>query len=144
MARVIRVAMPPEHPIRRLMSIFTFGAIFVNLQAMHTLIGTNHMLHRATPFNDFQQLSQIVPSGKSGLMADIQSKQGIKELFDDDEFDKMHPKLQKAPMFADGRMLAKALQKLVEGISYNSMHLFCDVKGDYNETLKHVAKEWVT
>eukprot|EP00931_Biecheleriopsis_adriatica_P120077 TRINITY_DN95222_c0_g1_i1.p1 TRINITY_DN95222_c0_g1~~TRINITY_DN95222_c0_g1_i1.p1 ORF type:complete len:669 (+),score=133.67 TRINITY_DN95222_c0_g1_i1:67-2073(+) len=143
LARVVRVALPPEHPFRRLLSIFSFGAIFVNLQAMHTLVGSNHMLHRATPFKNFEDLSKMVPDGSSGIMEDVQDKPGIRELLDDDAFEKLHPKLQEAPYFADGRLLMKAIQKLVKGVTYNAMHLVCDVNGDFTPVFRRTMSEWV-
>lgn len=61
--RVSRVALSANSPLRRVMSIFTFGGIFVNMQAMHTLIGPSHLLHRASPFKAFTHLSKVVPAG---------------------------------------------------------------------------------
>ena len=61
LATAVRKTLSPNHPLRRLLSIFTFGSIFVNLQAMHTLIGPRHVLHRSTPFVQFEDLSAVVP-----------------------------------------------------------------------------------
>lgn len=33
MATAVRKTLSPNHPLRRLLSVFTFGSIFVNLQA---------------------------------------------------------------------------------------------------------------
>lgn len=152
MATAVRKTLSPNHPLRRLLSVFTFGSIFVNLQApsalqwgriqesnrdmerhgkvtktctfgtkrnaqrinavewgrvgkhickhvkkssiggflhmqhviytspmvlpfhqlflqaMHTLIGPRHVLHRSTPFVQFEDLSEVVPQNLLPLL----------------------------------------------------------------------------
>lgn len=70
LATAVRKTLSPNHPLRRLLSIFTFGSIFVNLQAMHTLIGPRHVLHRSTPFVQFEDLSAVVPQNLLPLPLD--------------------------------------------------------------------------
>lgn len=48
-------------------------------------------------------------------MPDIQQWPAINALFDDEVYDKLHPRLQEAPFFADGRLIARALAKMVDG-----------------------------
>jgi hypothetical protein len=42
------VHLPPNHPIRRLLTIFTYGATEVNIAAYNTLIPNTCVLHRST------------------------------------------------------------------------------------------------
>jgi len=117
LSRFVRSSFPPDHPMRRFMSIFTFGAIFVNMQAMHTLIGPNHLLHRATPFKNFVEFSSKVPAKESGLLRDVTDRPGIRPLLYETAWDNLHPKLKEAPYFADGRLLMRAFKKLSNGLS---------------------------
>jgi len=108
-ARMARMTLPPDDPSRRVLSIFTFGAIFVNTQAMYMLIGSDHALHRATPFKNFEHLSKLVPEE----MPDIQQWPALRALIYDDEFEALPAKLREAPFYADGRLLMKALREFM-------------------------------
>lgn len=110
MARAVRVALEGSNPLRRVFSIFTFGTIFVNVQAVHVLCGPNHLLHRATPFSDFVKLSHKVPE----ILQDITEATPIRAITEDAEFEKLHPKLKQLPFYADGRLLFAAIQKFVD------------------------------
>mmetsp|Transcript_80018 Transcript_80018/g.259395 ORF Transcript_80018/g.259395 Transcript_80018/m.259395 type:complete len:724 (-) Transcript_80018:500-2671(-) len=139
LSRAVREALDPEFPIRRLASIFTFGSIFVNLQAMHTLAGPNHLLHRATPFKEFTKLSSVVPSGDSGIITDITDLPAIKALMVDQEWEKLHPKLKEAPFFADGRLLVGAFRKLMDSIFAVSWEgTMCSANGTYSLNMKRM------
>jgi len=141
LARVTRVALPPANPLRRLLSIFTFGAIFVNQQAMFTLVGSNHLLHRATPFKHFTALSKVVPGGESGIMPDVSDLREIKALIDDAEFEKLPPKLQAAPYYSDGRILMAAIKKMVLGVYGILDDLVCDANGGFVPDFARVHSE---
>merc|ERR1719389_642224 len=73
LAAASREALPPAHPLRRLLSIFTFGTIGVNKNAAHQLVGPHHLLHRSTPFSDFGHVSEVaqasIPSFESSFGA---------------------------------------------------------------------------
>eukprot|EP00928_Gymnodinium_smaydae_P070514 TRINITY_DN54330_c0_g1_i1.p1 TRINITY_DN54330_c0_g1~~TRINITY_DN54330_c0_g1_i1.p1 ORF type:complete len:680 (+),score=132.54 TRINITY_DN54330_c0_g1_i1:69-2042(+) len=111
-ARAIRMGLPPDHAYRRLLSIFSFGAIFVNLQAQFTLTGTDMMLNRATPFKDFAVFSEAVPR----MLPDITDMPGITQLLNDTAFDELPEILKKTPFFDDGRLIMKAFFKLILGL----------------------------
>lgn len=113
LARSIRSVLPPNHSLRRFLSIFSFGAIFVNLQAQFVLVGKNAMLHRATPFVEFEHLSDLIPR----MLPDVAFAPGIpgrgmEALINDEVFDKLPDKLKKAPFYADGKLVFDALYKL--------------------------------
>ncbi|CAE7467709.1 cyp140 [Symbiodinium natans] len=107
MATAARKALSPSHPLRRLLSVFTFGSIFINLQAMHTLIGPRHVLHRSSPFVEFEGLSEAVPKNLEPLP--LKHKAFLKE----EEFQRLPDKLKEAPYFADGKLLFDAQRKLL-------------------------------
>jgi len=107
LAKVSRETLSPDHPLRRLLTVFTFGSIFINLQAMHTLIGPRHVLHRSSPFEDFEGLSEIVPETMLSLTDEH------KVLLKEEEWEKLPGKLQEAPYYADGKLLFEAERKLI-------------------------------
>lgn len=107
LAGSIRKTLSPNHPIRRFLSIFSFGSIFVNLNAMHTLIGPNHVLHRSSPFKNFEALSDLVPKSLPAL-SDYH-----RPIFEDEHYKKLPALLQQAPYYQDGRLLAGALKEVL-------------------------------
>ncbi|CAE7578956.1 unnamed protein product [Symbiodinium pilosum] len=137
LSRSIRIALPPDHPHRRLLSIFTFGTIFVNIQAVHVLLGPNHLLHRATPFSDFVKLSHKVP----GMLDDITDAPSIKAIAEDDEWKSLSPKLQSLPFYSDGRLLWAAIKKFVAA-AFPKLSL-CSADGALAEPLTRLKIEMV-
>jgi len=113
LARATRVALPPDHSLRRFLSIFTFGAIFVNLQAQFVLVGKNAMLHRAVPFLNFEGLSDLVPQ----MIPDLAFAPGMEAIVDDRVFEKLPQKLREAPFYADGKLVFNAFLKLTRQFS---------------------------
>ncbi|CAE7790042.1 RE1, partial [Symbiodinium sp. CCMP2456] len=107
LATATRRALSPNHPLRRLLSVFTFGSIFINLQAMHTLIGERHVLHRSTPFVEFEGLSEVVPKSLQPL------PEKHKALLKDEEFNQLPEKLKQAPYYSDGKLLFNAERNLL-------------------------------
>lgn len=107
MATAVRKTLSPNHPLRRLLSVFTFGSIFVNLQAMHTLIGPRHVLHRSTPFVQFEDLSEVPQN-----LLPLTEKH--KALLKDEEWAKLPSKVQESPYFSDGKLLFDAERKLLK------------------------------
>lgn len=115
LARSTRRALSPNHHLRRVMSIFTFGSVWVNNIAMHTLLGPDHVLHRSTPFADFESLSDAVPAAFPRLI-DIH-----KAILDDSTYEALPAKIKETPYFADGRLLLSAIRKLLSDMSTSSM-----------------------
>ncbi|CAE7320799.1 unnamed protein product [Symbiodinium sp. CCMP2456] len=117
LSRAIRIKLPSDHPQRRLMSIFTFGSIFVNIQATHVLLGTNHLLHRATPFSHFLKLSHKVPK----MLDDVTDAPSIQAIVEDAVWnEKLSPKLRSLPYYADGRLLWETIKKFITDIFQRS------------------------
>mmetsp|Transcript_94422 Transcript_94422/g.224919 ORF Transcript_94422/g.224919 Transcript_94422/m.224919 type:complete len:1533 (+) Transcript_94422:40-4638(+) len=123
LATATRKTLSPNHPLRRLLSVFTFGTIFINLQAMHTLIGPRHVLHRSTPFVQFEDLSDAVPKNLLPLT------EKHKALLREEEWNKLPAKVQETPYYADGKLLFNAERQLLkefrELYSYGRLG-FCD------------------
>lgn len=138
LARVSRETFSSDTPMRRVSSIFTFGSIFVNLQAMHTLIGPNHMLHRATPFKDFVELSNVVPSGDSQIISDLTDIPAIRALNNETEFKGLHPTIQATPFFADGVLVFKAIKDMAKGFFDASYDLSICPKGQISEDVQRM------
>ena len=57
-AREKTLNLNPEHPVRRLLSVFTFNANVVNANAFYLLMPDNSMLHRATGLT-FEALNSV-------------------------------------------------------------------------------------
>eukprot|EP00928_Gymnodinium_smaydae_P045388 TRINITY_DN3026_c0_g1_i1.p1 TRINITY_DN3026_c0_g1~~TRINITY_DN3026_c0_g1_i1.p1 ORF type:complete len:659 (+),score=46.83 TRINITY_DN3026_c0_g1_i1:17-1993(+) len=106
-ARASRQALPAKHPLRRLLSIFTFGTIEINSAAMHTLVGPNHALHRATAFKSFECLSEVVPTYHRPIIDEH------KHFFNETEWNALPAILSTSPYFQDGRHLFSALATFV-------------------------------
>jgi len=117
--------------MRRFMSIFTFGSIFVNIQALHTLLGPNHMLHRATPFKHFEKLSHKVPEE----LIDVPEMPCIKVLMDETKWEELHPRVKALPYYADGRLLMGPIKKLAERIGQITPICEADGKTVKNEMI---------
>jgi len=107
LSRVTRKALPPDHLFRRFMSIFTFGSIYINNVALHTLLGPNHVLHRSTPFQEFESLSSLVPTLMPAL------PEWHRPILNKTLFDALPAKIKEAPYYADGILLVEALRKLI-------------------------------
>lgn len=50
-SREIVLNLHPEHPIRRLLAIFTYNAVSINLKAFGVLVPENCAIHRGTPLD---------------------------------------------------------------------------------------------
>ncbi|CAE8588021.1 unnamed protein product [Polarella glacialis] len=111
LASAVRKSLSPSHPIRRFLSVFTFGSIFVNMNAMHTLIGPSHVLHRSSPFKDFEALSTLVPEHLKP------PTDQFKSIVNDSEFQRLPKMIQETPYYQDGRLLIGAIKKLVKRYS---------------------------
>jgi hypothetical protein len=109
-AKVSRRTLPPNHPNRRLVSIFTFGSIFINNLAHHMLIGQKSPLHRATAFKDFTGLSKLVPKMMKSV-AEFHAPLVIPS-----EWEKLPTLIKNSPYFADGRLLVDAMMRMSDGM----------------------------
>jgi cytochrome P450 len=108
LAAASREALPPAHPLRRLLSIFTFGTIGVNKNAAHQLVGPHHLLHRSTPFSDFGHVSEVAQA----TIPSLESSFG--PFLDHEKFMMLDHAVGQTPYFADGKLLFGALRGLVD------------------------------
>lgn len=123
LAGAVRKTLSPAHPLRRFLSIFTFGSIFVNMNAMHTLIGPSHVLHRAGPFKDFEGLSKLVPESLPHLVDQHRA------LLNKEAFDRLPPMIRETPYFQDGRLLIGSLHRFLDSFRDIYATDFCDAHG---------------
>jgi hypothetical protein len=96
---VSTLCLPPSHPIRRLLTIFTFNSTEVNLNAYETLVKNGSLLHRTSGF--------VYPSLK-GVFDFSYTTCNIYEPFSDREY---NPALQK--LSDDGKF-----PYISEGVAY--------------------------
>jgi len=110
LAAASRNRLPADHPFRRFLSIFTFGTIFVNMNAMHALVGPNQLLHRSSSLKNFEGLADdIMPEMMPNLLTQFDP------LHNETVFSNLPEKLQKAPYYADGKLIFEALHNLAKG-----------------------------
>lgn len=114
-----RDTLPPNHPLRRLLSIFTFGSIFANLNQMHTLLGNNQLLHRASPFSEFNEVTEALNNWKQSLVDTYEV------FFVPEKFEAMPQLLKEAPYFADGKLLFSSLKSFVGRFMQTFDRQFC-------------------
>lgn len=108
MGAAARESLSPLHPLRRLLSMFTYGTVDVNDNAFHQLLGPKALLQRSTPFHDFYDVAnaakKMIPPLKKYF-----------ELFVSEEAKQKLPKeLLKTPYVEDGQLLFNALKKLTD------------------------------
>jgi len=109
MAAASREALPQQHPMRRLMTMFTFNTIGVNSNALHQLLGPRALLQRSTPFSDFRQVSVAAEASIPSL------EKTFGPFIDDTKRDLLHPKVKETPFYAEGQILFDGLSELVDG-----------------------------
>lgn len=56
--RETSLCLPPSHPLRRLLTVFTYGSTDVNLRAFDLLVPETSILHRATAFK-YSSMTQL-------------------------------------------------------------------------------------
>lgn len=127
LSSAVRQTLSPNHPMRRFFSIFTFGSIFVNMNAMHTLVGAQHVLHRSSPFKDFESLSKLVPQSLSSPSTQHRS------LVDAEAFERLPQKIKETPYFQDGRLLVVAIEKFVKSFLHIYRRDLCSAEDQISD-----------
>eukprot|EP00929_Paragymnodinium_shiwhaense_P008410 TRINITY_DN11236_c0_g1_i1.p1 TRINITY_DN11236_c0_g1~~TRINITY_DN11236_c0_g1_i1.p1 ORF type:complete len:596 (+),score=82.19 TRINITY_DN11236_c0_g1_i1:96-1790(+) len=140
-SRSVRKSLPKDHIMRRFMSIWTFGSVFVNNMAMNTLLGSGHSLHRSTPFADYEALVQATPSRLPSILNLHQP------FLNETVWEQMPEILKQTPYYADGKLLFTALRNLIAGSMQKTLaaRLLTGNNGrmdkDYERFLMEVEKE---
>jgi hypothetical protein len=107
MAAASREGLPSDHPLRRLMSLFTYGSIGVNNNAFHQLLGPYGLLHRASPFKDFVKVNDA-------LFASLQSLEDqFGQFISEDVMNELPELLKKTPYMQDGQLFFDQIYRLV-------------------------------
>lgn len=97
-----REELGPAHPLRALMTRYTFGTIAINAQATNTLLTSRNTLHRVTPFADYQNALRTAMSTPVSLDAVIEVLNSPDSL------------LQESPFVSDGLNNFELNQYMVE------------------------------
>lgn len=122
MATAVRSSLFPDHPMRRLLSVFTFLSIDTNLNAMHVLIAEDHVLHRAVPFEDLDALGRP-PSTLPAF--DFLHE----EIVNESAFRQLPQMLQESPYFQDGSLLMQPIKRLIDEFVATYSSEWCDQSG---------------
>jgi len=107
LAAAAREALPPIHPLRRLLTMFTFNTIQVNANAFHQLLGPDALLHRSTPFYDFRDVSLLAEVAIPPL------SKAFGFFMDETVRSAMPARVQETPYAQDGQLIFDALQDFV-------------------------------
>jgi hypothetical protein len=118
-----REALAPAHPLRRLLTMATWGSIDVNSAALHQLIGPNHLLQRSSPFHDFHEVAEAAHTAIPSM------KEAYGAFVDEVSFASLDPTLQKMPFYADGKLVFAAISDLVDKWSAIYSSDWCDGNG---------------
>jgi len=142
LASVTRGALPPNHVLRRLLTVFTFGTIGVNYKSFFALQDTRGVLSRALPFVDFNAVNDAV----------VGTMPGIRDLVDtfvnESIFNTMPDLIKAAPFFADGKLLFKEQSSLVAGYVDIFRSQLCDPETDkitdaHTQGFLHLFQKWL-
>ncbi|CAK0833209.1 unnamed protein product [Prorocentrum cordatum] len=107
MAAAARESLSPTHPLRRLLTMFTFNTIQVNSNAFHQLLGPDALLQRSTPFYDFREVSLLAEVAITPLTKSF----GF--FLDETVRSAMPARVQETPYAQDGQLIFDALQDFV-------------------------------
>uniref|UniRef100_A0A7S2VN71 Lipoxygenase domain-containing protein n=1 Tax=Zooxanthella nutricula TaxID=1333877 RepID=A0A7S2VN71_9DINO len=103
LADAARSTLLPDHPIRRLLTPFTFRSIYACQKIMHTMLGPDHMLHRASSLENLDNLADLARD----------STASFNRFSDASLLDELPEQLRSAPYYTGGRRIYGALHKLV-------------------------------
>lgn len=119
-ATVARERLLPGHPLRRLLSMMTFNTIDVNTDAGYQLLADGQILHRGSPFEDWNAVHDAgedsikTLEGYFGPIADAVAR------------DALHPRMKRAPFYEDGPELFAVISKMVDGLFGVFADEWCD------------------
>jgi len=103
LADAARSTLRPDHPVRRLLTPFTFRAIFACQKAMHAMLGNDQMLHRASSLTSVDNFTELT-TGNRLSFACLSNEYACGDMPD---------LLKNAPYYTDGRLIYDALRTLV-------------------------------
>merc|ERR1719253_453937 len=106
LAASAREGLPPAHPLRRLLTMSTYGTIDVNSGALAQLIGPDHLLQRSTPFQDFREIAKAAHASIPSM------KEAYGAFVDESVFDALNPTLKEMPFYQDGQLMFKGMSDL--------------------------------
>jgi len=128
LATASRAALSPSHPVRRVMSVFTFGTISINYVSMSTLTMDGGALSQVLPLGDYKSISTLVPSH---LVPPI--TQSVEYFANKSALQELPKTLREAPFYADGVLVYEALQRLVAGYFDIFRDEWCDAQDDIRD-----------
>lgn len=108
-SREIVLTMPPDHPIRRLLAIFTFNAVQINRQASAALIPENSLIHRSTALS-FDGMQAVFDNA---FTSSIALQPFTKRVIKNPELEKL-AKNDKFPYLKEGREFYEITHAMVK------------------------------
>lgn len=109
MAKIARKVITADHPLRRLLTMLTFGTIAVNYDGVHMLVGPSQILHRMSPFEDWEEVATV---GEARVLPGFR---GYFECFvNHTAWQELHPRVRQTPFYEDGKPLFAAMSRLIE------------------------------
>jgi hypothetical protein len=123
MSAASRETLPSAHPLRRLLSIFTYETIGVNNMMTHQLLGPNQLLQRAMGAADYYEVQKLVVSelpAASDLLVDF---------FDTAKLSQLEATIKNTAFFQDGSWLFETLEGFVDDYVNIYKDEWCDLQG---------------
>lgn len=122
LAAASREALPAQHPLRWLLSVFTSGTIEANLRVAHQLVGPDQLLQRAFPFQKMEEVAKLaensVPSLKETFGVFMKRNSTSNESTESSL-------LKDTPYYEDGQQLFNALEDLVSNFTEQYKDSWC-------------------
>mmetsp|Transcript_29840 Transcript_29840/g.75157 ORF Transcript_29840/g.75157 Transcript_29840/m.75157 type:complete len:1398 (+) Transcript_29840:84-4277(+) len=124
LATSTRRQLQPDHPARRVLTVFSWGSININYDSMFALSLEGSALSRAMPVKDFGSLAETVPESLPDIM------ETVRYFANESRWAQLPRQLQQAPFYADGLLLFRALRGLVQGYFDLFRDQWCDQDDD--------------
>lgn len=118
-----REKLSPNHPLRRLLSVFSYNSVEVNFFSLPTLVGEKHALHRGTGLSDFNAATNTVVHSLPDL------RQRFEIFRNKTMWDAMPRLMRQAPYYRDGQLLFRAIDRLVQRYMELFGGMLCSGKG---------------
>lgn len=127
-----REALPSGHPLRRLLSVFTYDSIKVNDLLTHQLLGPDQLLQRAMGAADYYEVRQVV------LKELPQATDFLVNVFGIEKLTQLDATIMKTPFFSDSAWLYEAIERFID----QYVELFKDEWSDIEGFIKDKNILW--
>lgn len=134
-ATIARDEIDYNHPLRRFLSMISFGTVQVNTDALHQLLGPHQLLHRSSPFEDWGEVHQ---GGKGNMYT---WRKYFEPVMNATALGELPKRVRVAPYYQDGAVLYTAISELVDDMFATYRDQWC--RTDSGEIADQEVKDYV-